>query len=78
MDRGRISQAALRQLNNLFSDKGGYRVAALRQSKCATGFDHAAPIALTSSGSNACPLRKGVIGTNYSLIGIMTLAEAFT
>jgi hypothetical protein len=37
---------------------------------------------LTSSGSNACPLRKGVIGTirlkNYSLIGIMTLATPFT
>jgi hypothetical protein len=26
-------------------------------------FDNAAPIVLTSSGSNACPLRKGVIGT---------------
>jgi len=37
VDCGRISQAALRQLNNLCSDKGGYRVTALRQSKCATG-----------------------------------------
>jgi len=38
VDRGWISQAALRQLNNLFSDKGGDRVGALRQSKCVTGF----------------------------------------
>src|SRR5215471_13497908 len=31
--------------------------------------DNAAPIALTSSGSNACPLRKGVIGSIRLLVG---------
>jgi len=34
--RGRISQAALRELNDLYGDKRCYRVSALRQSKGVT------------------------------------------
>jgi len=37
MNRSRISQAALRGFNDLFSDKRGYRVSALGQPKRVTG-----------------------------------------
>jgi hypothetical protein len=37
MNRSRISQAALRDFNDLFSDKRGYRVGALGQPKGVTG-----------------------------------------
>src|SRR5215831_735237 len=70
MNRGRISQAALRELNDLFSDQRGYRVGAVGQPKRVTSLRECSTHRFDQFWVER--LRNGVIGKmrlkHYALI----------